>query len=89
MPCYEAEGLHHAVILQALEAAFAQFGPVAKAVVVADAHANASRRLVALQYRAIILAVSVVPLALRGRGDVLCGAPEGAAAGMHGGASLA
>ena len=35
--------------LQDLEAAFAQFGPVAKAVVVSDAHANASRRLVALQ----------------------------------------
>ena len=42
------------VRLQALEAAFAQFGPVAKAVVVSDAHANTSRRLVALQGCAMI-----------------------------------
>ena len=33
-------------ILQALKAAFATFGPVEKAVVVSDAHCNASRRSV-------------------------------------------
>lgn len=37
----------HFVPLQALEAAFAQFGHVVKAVVVSDTQTNSSRRLVA------------------------------------------
>jgi uncharacterized protein YgbK (DUF1537 family) len=34
------------MLIQALEAAFAQFGPVEKAVVVSDAQTGTSRRLV-------------------------------------------
>ena len=60
--------LQYDMRLQALEAAFLQFGPVAKAVVVSDAHANTSRRLVAPQgCAAVIFTVSLMPIAARER----------------------